>query len=240
MTNTAEVVVRTWREDEITGVGTFSTHNLSGDTLYGADIAVETDSRKQGISRLLYAQRKKLMKRYNLRRMVAYGRIPGYARYAGKMTADEYVQEVVRGKIKDPTLKAHLRAGYQVKRVVLDLMRDGPSLNYCTLLEMSNPNHGPGKRKIAAAPLRRPVRKTCVCAAQYRMHPIASWEELERSAEFFVSTADKYYCHFVVLPELFTAQLFNIMPREWDVPVAARELAGYTDRALPIRIICAE
>jgi hypothetical protein len=33
------------------------------------------------------------MKRYNLRRMVAYGRIPGYTEFAGKMTAEEYVQK---------------------------------------------------------------------------------------------------------------------------------------------------
>jgi hypothetical protein len=54
MTDTAEVVVRT-----------FSTHNPSGDTLYGADIAVETDSRKRmGSVRPLYDRRPDL---YELR-----------------------------------------------------------------------------------------------------------------------------------------------------------------------------
>jgi hypothetical protein len=38
------------------------------------------------------------MKRYNLRRMVAYGRIPGYTEFAGKMTAEEYVQKVITAR----------------------------------------------------------------------------------------------------------------------------------------------
>lgn len=214
--------------NEITGVGTFSTHNPSGDTLYGADIAVHPDFRRRGISGKLYVARKKLLKRYNLRRMVAYGRIPGYQKVAGKMTAEEYVARVIRGELKDSALKAHLRAGYTVRKVVLDLMRDGPSLNYCTLLEMPNPDYKPAKRKIAAAPLQRPVRKARVCAAQYQMRPISGWDELARTVEFFVSTADKYHSHFLVLPELFTAQMFSTMPAEWDVGTVVRALADMT------------
>ncbi len=70
--------------EEITGGGTFSTHDPSGDTLYGADIGVRTDWRRRGVSMLLYERRINLLKRYNLRRMIAYGRIPGYTDYAGK------------------------------------------------------------------------------------------------------------------------------------------------------------
>ncbi|MEZ4716527.1 MAG: hypothetical protein R2851_10630 [Caldilineaceae bacterium] len=54
------------------------------------------------------------MKRYNLRRMVAYGRIPGYTKVAGKMSAEEYVDHVVKGDFTDPSLNAHLKAGYRV------------------------------------------------------------------------------------------------------------------------------
>src|SRR5690606_38131924 len=72
--------------EEITGGGTFSTHDPSGDTLYGADIGVKPEFRRAGVSRALYEKRISLMKRYNLRRMVANGRIPGYTENAGKMT----------------------------------------------------------------------------------------------------------------------------------------------------------
>ena len=117
------------------------------------------------------------MKRYNLRRMVAYGRIPGYTEHAGKMTAEEYVQKVINGEMTDPSLKAHLNAGYTVRRVLLDFLWDNSSLNYSTLLEMDNSNYQPEKRKIAAAPLQRVVRRIRICAGQWFMRRIQTWEE---------------------------------------------------------------
>ena len=222
----------TYTYSEITGAGTFSTHTPSGDTLYGADIAVHPAYRRQGIAKLLYQQRKKLIKRYNLRRTIAYGRIPGYGDYAGKLTAEEYVRAVEAGQIEDSALNMHLLTGYQVKKVLIDFVWDDSSLNYSTLLELPNPDYKPERRKIAAVPLHRPVRKIRVCAAQYLMRPIDSWDEFERSVEFFVETADTYHCHFLLLPELFTAQLFCTMPRIWSSQQTMHELANLTDRYL--------
>jgi predicted amidohydrolase/ribosomal protein S18 acetylase RimI-like enzyme len=221
---------QTYTYEEITGGGTFATHDPSGDTLYGADIGVRASHRRQGVSQLLYDARKKIMQRYNLRRMIAYGRIPGYQQYAGKMTAEEYVQKVVNGEISDPSLRAHLRAGYTVKRVLLDFLWDNSSLNYSTLLEMPNPTYQPEKRKIAAAPLQRVVRKIRICAGQYYMRPINSWQEFQQTVEFFVDTANTYHSHFLLLPELFTAQLFTLMPADLDPRIAIRRLADMTDR----------
>ncbi|MCL4858038.1 MAG: bifunctional GNAT family N-acetyltransferase/carbon-nitrogen hydrolase family protein [Caldilineaceae bacterium] len=216
--------------EEITGGGTFSTHDPSGDTLYGADIAVHPDYRGLGVAGMLYEQRKRLMKRYNLRRMVAYGRMPGYNAVAGKMTPEEYVQKVVAGELKDSSLLAHLKAGYQVKRILLDFLWDDSSLNYSTWLEMPNPHYRPEKRQIAAAPIQRPVRKIRVCAAQFQMRPIKSWDEFAQTVAFFVDTADTYHCHFLVFPELFTVQLFSLMPPDLQTHVAIRQLAGMHDR----------
>jgi predicted amidohydrolase/GNAT superfamily N-acetyltransferase len=219
---------------EITGDSTFSTHTPSGDTLYGADIAVHPDYRGQGIAGALYVHRKKLLKRYNLRRMVAYGRIPGFKQCAGKMTADEYVQAVVDRKLKDPALIAHLKAGYTVKRVLLDFVGDRSSMDYCTLLEMPNPDFNPEKRRIAASALRKPVRKVRVCAAQYMMRPIKAWDEFERNVKFFVDAADEYHCHFLVLPEFFTAELFSTMPHDLDSVSAMKELANLTPKYIEL------
>ncbi|MBW7884265.1 MAG: GNAT family N-acetyltransferase [Caldilineaceae bacterium] len=220
--------------EEITGGGTFSTHDPSGDTLYGADIGVQPEWRRYGVSRQLYEKRINLMRRYNLRRMVAYGRIPGYTDYAGKMTAEEYVQKVVNGELSDPSLTAHLRAGYTVRRVLLDFLWDDSSLNYSTLLEMPNPTYQPEKRKIAAAPLQRVVRRIRVCAAQWFMRPIHSWDEFEQTVDFFVDTANTYHSHFLIFPELFTAQLFSIMSPDLDSREAILRLAGMTDRYLDL------
>ncbi len=215
---------------EITGLATFSTHDPSGDTLYGADIAVHPDYRGMSIAGKLYEGRKRIMSRFNLRRMVAGGRIPGYKDHAGRMSPEEYIEKVKSGEMKDMALNAHLKAGYEVKGVHLDYLDDQESLNYATFLEMPNPNFKPEKRKIAGAPIRRPVRKVRVCAAQYQMRRLTSWEEFEKQVEFFVVTADEYYCHFLLFPELFTAQLFSLMAPDLDTRQAIGELAKYTDR----------
>lgn len=199
---------------EITGDGTFSSHTPSGDTLYGADIAVRPDHRGKGVGKLLYDGRVAILKRFNLARMIAGGRIPGYQLYAGKLSAEEYVAEVEAGRIKDPALTLHLAVGYRVRSVHHGYLRDEQSLDYATYLEMPNPDFHPQRRRIAASPLKRPVRRVRICAAQYEMRPISGWEELEKQVSFFVRTAQSYHCHFLVMPELFTAQLFSAFPPE--------------------------
>ena len=216
--------------DELTGAGTFSTHNQDGDTLYGADIAVHPDYQRRGIAMMLYKRRRSILKKYNLRRMIAYGRIPGYKKYAGKMTAEQYVEKVTKGELKDQALNAHLKAGYQVKKVQLDITIDKSSLNYSTFLEMVNPDFNVTKKKIASAVFPKiQARRVRVCAAQYHMREIKSFEELERSVEFFVDSADSYHCHFLVFPEYFTYQLLSYKKR-LSMKEATVELAGYADR----------
>ena len=67
--------------------------------------------------------------------MVAGGRIPGYSRYAGRLTAEEYVEKVVRGELSDPSLNAHLKAGYRVLGVHMGYLRDDQVSNYATFLD---------------------------------------------------------------------------------------------------------
>jgi len=219
---------------EITGVGTFSTHNPHGDTLYGADIAVHPDYWGENVAGKLYQGRKRIMKRYNLRCMVAGGRIPGYAEHAGRISPEEYIEKVKNGELKDMALNAHLKAGYIVKGVHLDYLSDRSSLNYATYLEMPNPHFNLEKRKIAAMPIKRPVRNVRICAAQYRMRTIHSWEEFEKQVEFFVASANEYHCHFLLFPECFTAQLFSIMPPEPDDKKAFVQLAAYADQYIEL------
>ncbi|MEZ4443971.1 MAG: GNAT family N-acetyltransferase [Polyangiaceae bacterium] len=213
---------------EITGNGSFNTHDPAGDTLYGADIAVHPDHRGRGIAGRLYEGRRKILRRLNLRQMVAGGRIPGYAAYAGRLTAEEYVAQVVAGELKDSALTAHLKAGYRVDGVHMGYLRDDQSLDYATHLVMDNPSFLPKRRTIAASPLKRPVRKVRVCASQYEMRAIHGWDDFRRQVEFFVATAEQYSCHFLLLPELFTVQLFSTMEEGKTPAEAILELAELT------------
>src|SRR5690606_15014125 len=61
---------------QITGNYTFSTHDPDGDVLYGIDVFVHPDFRGMRIGRRLYDARKELCEQYNLRAIVAGGRIP--------------------------------------------------------------------------------------------------------------------------------------------------------------------
>ncbi len=220
--------------DEISGAGTFSTHNPDGDTLYGADIGVHPDFRRHGVAMKLYQRRKGLLKRYNLKRMIAYGRIPGYRDYAGRMSAEQYVEQVVAGNLRDQALNAHLKAGYQVKKVQLDITIDKSSLNYSTFLEMLNPDFNLSKKKIASfVSVKHPARRMRVCAAQYAMKPVASWEELEKNVTFFVEFSDSYHCHFLIFPEYFTFQMFSCL-KETSYGDMVKALTHYTDRYIDL------
>ncbi len=214
---------------EITGNGSFSSHDPSGDTLYGADIGVHPDLRGKGVAARLYDVRRDLMKRLNLRRMVAGGRIPGYAEHASSMSAEEYVRRVVSGKLRDPALNAHLKAGYKVRGVHSGYIRDPQSLDYATFIEMKNPDYRRTRRRIAAAP-RRTVQKVRICTAQYRMRHISSWEEFENQVKFFVSAAETYHSHLLLFPELFTAQLFATIDPETPSEEAIAWLSDLTPR----------
>ncbi len=204
---------------ELTGSATFSTHDPQGDTLYGADIAVHPDHRGQGIAAKLYDARMTLLRRFNLRRMLAFGRIPGYAEWAGRLTAREYVDKVIAGELRDSALRAHLKAGYRVESVRLDFMLDHTSHNYSTQLVYDNPDFDLQKRRIAASPIARPVRKIRVAAAQWLMRPGLTRAQFDATLGFFAESADVYHCHFLVLPELFTVQTFT----SWGTKLESRK-----------------
>ena len=217
---------------EITGGGTFSTHDPAGDTLYGADVAVHPDWRGLGVAGKLYESRLALLRRFNLRRMVAGGRIPGYREHAGRISAEEYIERVTKGELKDQALNAHLKAGYRVRGVRMGYPRDEQSLDYATFLEYENPSYRKMKRRIAGSPVKKPVRKIRVCAAQYQMRRIQKWSEFEQQVEFFVSAAEQYHSHYLVFPELFTAQLFTTLDRKLTPVQAIARLSDMTERYL--------
>ena len=228
---TATLIVSLDRDDiaysyaEITGDGTFTTHNPGGDTLYGAEMAVHPDFQGRGIAKRLYKERMKLLTKLNLRRMVAGGRIPGYMNYAGRMSAEQYVKKVVAGEITDPTLTPQVRSGYRVRGVQMDYLQDAESLNYATLLEYINEDFDSQRRQISAAVVRRPVRQVRVCAVQYEMRSLPDFDAFERQIDFFIATADEYHCHFLVFPELFTIQLISTMDPKTEPTEAIKRVA---------------
>lgn len=129
----------TWYD--ITGHGLFTNHDLNGDSLYGADISIHPEFRNKAIGTMLYNVRKDMTIRLNLRRMVAGGRLYNYHRYAGVMSAQEYVEKVVKGELSDPVLSFQLKNGFKFIKVLSDYLYDKYSLNYASFIEWLNPHY---------------------------------------------------------------------------------------------------
>lgn len=130
----------TWRE--VTGSGSFRTHNPGRKTLYGAEVFVDPSIRRLGIGRSLYTARRRLCRELNLRRIIAAGRLPGYHRYAREMTAHSYAMRVMWGDIDDPVLRFQLRQGFQFCGVLDGYLPDDvESSGYAALIVWLNPDY---------------------------------------------------------------------------------------------------
>lgn len=100
----------TW--NSVTNDGYFDTHDMSGRTLYGAEVCVDPAVRHHGVGHGLYEARRKLCRAMNLKRIIAGGRLPGYHKVADSMPPEEYAKRVVWGDIYDPVLRFQLGEGF--------------------------------------------------------------------------------------------------------------------------------
>lgn len=126
----------TWLE--ACGDGYFKNHNPKGDSLYGSDVSTHPKYRRLGIATKLYDSRKQLAIKLNLRRIIAGGRIFNYYDYAKKMSAQEYVQKVLKKEIQEPVLCFQLRNGFKFIKILPNYLKDSRSLNYATFIEWKN------------------------------------------------------------------------------------------------------
>lgn len=133
-----EYADHTWKE--ITADGMFANHNPKGDSLYGADISTHPKYRHEGIGSMLYDERKNLVIKLNLRRMIAGGRLFNYCKYANQMTVDQYAKDVLEGKLHDPVLSFEIANGFRFIKILSNYLDDVRSLNFASFIEWLNPN----------------------------------------------------------------------------------------------------
>lgn len=210
---------------EITGNYTFSTHSADGDVLYGIEVFVHPDYRGMRLARRLYDARKEMCEHFNLRGIVAGGRIPNYSRYADEYTPREYIERVSMKEIYDPVLTFQLSNGFHVRRVLRNyLAGDKASKDYATLLEWVNIYYEAKEAPI----IQQPKSVVRIGLVQWQMRPTRSLESLMEQMEFFVDAVSGYQADFILFPELFNAPLmaqFNHLSEAQ----AVRELASFTD-----------
>ena len=129
----------TWLE--VCGGPTFKNHNPRGDSLYGADVSTHPSYRRLGIATAIYDARKKLAIKMNLRRIIAGGRLFNYCEYAEKISPEDYVKLVLRGKIKEPVLSFQIKNGFHFIKILPNYLKDSRSQNYATFIEWLNPKY---------------------------------------------------------------------------------------------------
>ncbi|MDQ8189604.1 GNAT family N-acetyltransferase [Roseibacillus persicicus] len=185
----------------ITDGGFFHNHDPQGDTLYGADVFVDPEVRGAGVGSILYEARRELCRSLNLRRILAGGRLHGYAEVAGEMTPEEYIHKVELGEIRDLVLSFQLREGFVVRGLLKHYITDPNSKNNASLIEWLNPDYVPIEDEDQ--------RKVRVAAVQYQVRKINSFQEFADQVEYFVETAHDYRADFVLFPEFFSVQLLS-------------------------------
>ncbi|HKR74457.1 MAG TPA: GNAT family N-acetyltransferase, partial [Candidatus Nitrosocosmicus sp.] len=134
----------TWKG--ITGDGMLTTHSLTGDSLYGADISTHPKVRHKGIGHKLYQGRKDLTMKFNLKRMIAGGRLYNYCDYAAKITPLEYALKVVSCEVHDLVLSFDLVNGFKFIKILPNYLEDARSLDNASFIEWLNPHFNPIKQ----------------------------------------------------------------------------------------------
>lgn len=136
-------------EEAIAG-GWLLNHNPRGEWLYGVDMMVHPDYRGQGIGGTLYKARWDMVRRLNLRGMVAGGMMPGYQNYKHQMSPEEFVRAVAAGKAYCPTLSMQLKNGFKVRRILYNHITDPRSNDCAALIVRENPEYRPGAVSMTA------------------------------------------------------------------------------------------
>jgi ribosomal protein S18 acetylase RimI-like enzyme len=136
----------TW--EEITDAGYIRNHDPDGNTLYVVDICVKPAYRKLGLGKWLMLSMYEVVVQLGLERLLGGGRMPGYHRVADELTAEQYVERVLAGELRDPVLTFLLRCGRLPLAVVPGYLEDEESRGYAALMEWRNPFLAGGERRL--------------------------------------------------------------------------------------------
>lgn len=114
--------------------GWLTSHEPDGDWLYGADIGVHPDYRRRGLAQALYAARQELVWALGLKGQVTAGMMSGYGAAKHQMSAEDYYEGLVSGRIIDPTLSMQQQVGFEFRGLLKDYLSDPICDNYSVLI----------------------------------------------------------------------------------------------------------
>ena len=137
---------------EVIQGGWLTSHEPDGDWLYGADIGVHPDYRGRGLAQALYAARQELVWALGLKGQVTAGMMSGYGAVKDRMSAQDYYDGLVSGRINDPTLSMQQKVGFEFRGLLKDYLQDPVCDNYSVLIVLDAAKDVPGAVRPAGAP----------------------------------------------------------------------------------------
>jgi GNAT superfamily N-acetyltransferase len=131
--------------------GWLTSHEPDGDWLYGADVGVHPAYRGRGLAHALYAARQELVWALGLKGQVTAGMMSGYGAVKDRMSAEEYYEALVSGRITDPTLSVQRRVGFELRALIPNYLNDPVCDNYSVLIVLPASKDVVGARRPAAS-----------------------------------------------------------------------------------------
>jgi len=114
---------------EVVDGGWFTSHDPTGDWLYGADVGTHPDYRGKGIGRGLYAARQHTVRQLGLKGQLTVGMLQGLSRRSDGCGPEQHYEEVVAGKVFDPTVSVQMKIGFTPAGLIRDYVNDPVCLN---------------------------------------------------------------------------------------------------------------
>lgn len=113
-----------------------NTHEPDGDWLYGMDVGVHPGYRGRGLAREIYRARQELCHILGLKGQMTVGMPNGYLPYSSQMTLDAYFEKILSGEIKDPTVSAQQKIGFELVRLIHNYLDDPQCGNGGVLMQL--------------------------------------------------------------------------------------------------------
>lgn len=109
--------------------------------MYGVETCVHPDFQGYGVGSQLMDARFDLLRRLNLRGVVAGSLFVDYHTVAQQMSPERYVQEVVEGKRFDSNLSKQLRKGFRVRNLISNYTDEPRTHDYAAAIIWINPDY---------------------------------------------------------------------------------------------------
>jgi ribosomal protein S18 acetylase RimI-like enzyme len=134
-------LIEPWRT--VTNNAWLTTHDPEGNWMYGVESCVDQYYQGYGIGRALMDARRHVIRKLNLRGMVAGGTLKDYHRYHKRYSPQDYLRHVERGDIFDTNLTKQFRMGFKPIAIIPNYVDDPDTLGFAAMIVWNNPDYHP-------------------------------------------------------------------------------------------------